>query len=139
MCDTTCADCSGPGADECTRCDSARVLLGTECKPCDDIPGLRAPPNGLNDCLELCGDSKNLGINECDDGNTIDGDGCSGNCVIEAGYVCLNGTPTTPDTCVDIVPPYPTSVEIDSAFNVNITFTENVQFSKQPGVADIEL
>jgi len=26
-------------------------------------------------CTENCGDGKNLGVNECDDGNTIDGDG----------------------------------------------------------------
>lgn len=42
-----------------------------------------------------CGDSlliKNLG-EECDDGNTDNGDGCSSNCKIESGFSCA-GTPT---------------------------------------------
>jgi hypothetical protein len=28
-----------------------------------------------SDCYEVCGDGLNVGINECDDGNTISGDG----------------------------------------------------------------
>ena len=53
---------------------------------CDALPGLRTPPSGLNACLEVCGDAMDLGYNECDDGNIVDGDGCSGTCVIEGGY-----------------------------------------------------
>lgn len=30
----------------------------------------------------------NLGAHECDDGNTIDGDGCDSKCRIEPGYKC---------------------------------------------------
>ena len=26
--------------------------------------------------------------NQCDDGNNIDGDGCSRDCIIEDGYIC---------------------------------------------------
>ena len=36
-----------------------------------------------------------MGINECDDGNLIDGDGCSSTCTIEPGFEChiqANGT-----------------------------------------------
>lgn len=35
----------------------------------------------------------------CDDGNVIDGDGCSSTCQIETDYACLNGTTTTPSVC----------------------------------------
>lgn len=50
-------------------------------------------------CTEICGDGFNIGLVECDDGNMIDGDGCSSNCTIEAGWVCSDGTPTSKDNC----------------------------------------
>ena len=40
-----------------------------------------------------------MGLLECDDGNTDDGDGCSSTCTLENGYKCTGGTHTTPDTC----------------------------------------
>jgi cysteine-rich repeat protein len=36
---------------------------------------------------------------ECDDGNLIDGDGCSSNCTIEKDYSCINGSSTSPSVC----------------------------------------
>ena len=53
-------------------------------------------------CQEICGDGKNYGIYQCDDGNTVSGDGCSKLCSIETGYVCSGGTTTTKDTCTEI-------------------------------------
>ena len=35
----------------------------------------------------------------CDDGNTVDGDGCSSTCTVECGYNCSGGTATTQDDC----------------------------------------
>ena len=35
----------------------------------------------------------------CDDGNLVNGDGCSSECLIEDGYYCENGTLSNPDTC----------------------------------------
>lgn len=35
----------------------------------------------------------------CDDGNNIDGDGCSAECYVEKGYECHGGTITTRDVC----------------------------------------
>jgi cysteine-rich repeat protein len=35
------------------------------------------------ECAEVCGDGKDLGMNECEDGNSLDGDGCSSICKIE--------------------------------------------------------
>ena len=34
-------------------------------------------------CLSVCGDTSKRGNEECDDGNTIDHDGCSATCTIE--------------------------------------------------------
>eukprot|EP00961_Rhodomonas_salina_P084393 1133846-Rhodomonas_salina.1 len=42
-----------------------------------------------NLCVPVCGDSWVVeGSEECDDGNTDDGDGCSATCRAEAGYSC---------------------------------------------------
>lgn len=39
-------------------------------------------------CTEICGDGKNMGSYECDDGNVIDGDGCDHNCKKESNVIC---------------------------------------------------
>ena len=44
----------------------------------------------------VCGNGAKQGSEACDDGNVIDGDGCSANCTVEQGYVC---TGTNPSTC----------------------------------------
>jgi fibro-slime domain-containing protein len=35
-------------------------------------------------CTPICGDGIEVGAEQCDDGNTVDGDGCSSDCEIEA-------------------------------------------------------
>lgn len=53
-------------------------------------------------CTEKCGDGLDFGKYQCDDGNTIDGDGCSSLCAIETGYTCKGGTPSRRDVCKEI-------------------------------------
>lgn len=36
----------------------------------------------MKSCVEVCGDGKNFGMLQCDDGNQVDGDGCSKTCQI---------------------------------------------------------
>lgn len=48
--------------------------LGLLCQGCPGMP--------------LCGDSYMDPGEECDDGNTVDGDGCASACELEAGYAC---------------------------------------------------
>jgi cysteine-rich repeat protein len=38
-------------------------------------------------------------IDECDDGNTDDGDGCSSTCYVEAGYKCTLVKKNYPMVC----------------------------------------
>ncbi|MFW6087007.1 MAG: DUF4215 domain-containing protein, partial [Myxococcota bacterium] len=52
-------------------------------------------------CMSTCGDGSILpgpGQEECDDGNTRDGDGCSSDCNIEDGWECSIETEELPDT-----------------------------------------
>ena len=45
---------------------------------------------GQTKCLEVWGDSIRVGVEQCDDGNTVSSDGCSSTCKIESGWVCSN-------------------------------------------------
>lgn len=71
-----------------------------------------------------------MGALECDDGNTISGDGCNSRCKIEPGYNCTGGTSHTKDTCYKLSP---VTVEVfgneveNPAF-ITIKFSENVIF-----------
>jgi cysteine-rich repeat protein len=42
----------------------------------------------FDSCPTLCGDGSVAGPEACDDGNTVDGDGCSSSCQIEPGFAC---------------------------------------------------
>ncbi|MEM8607394.1 MAG: DUF4215 domain-containing protein [Myxococcota bacterium] len=47
----------------------------------------------------VCGDGIQDPSEQCDDGNTADGDGCSSLCTIEVAAVCGDGTVTPPEQC----------------------------------------
>ena len=113
------------------------MLLDSRCLPCEAVEGMRTPPSGLNDCLEVCGDARNLGLNACDDGNIEDGDGCSGTCAQEPGFLCSGGSLSAPDTCVDIVAPSLKAVQVEGGtLAVTLLFSEPVRFSRQPLASD---
>lgn len=57
-----------------------------------------------NIILEICGDGRNMGILECDDGNLLDGDGCSSICNVEPNYVCTGGDFSHCDICHSTLP-----------------------------------
>ena len=54
-------------------------------------------------CSEICGDGKRFVLG-CDDGNTVDGDGCSSKCQVESGFFCAGGSPSNKDTCSKSTP-----------------------------------
>jgi cysteine-rich repeat protein len=79
-----CDDGNSRGGDGCTDCNIDRRYF------CEGLPG----ETSKCDKLPVCGD----GVREwkkgerCDDGNIINGDGCSSVCVVEPGYICTNFT-----------------------------------------------
>lgn len=93
-----CDDGNLRNGDECTSrclanasCGNGEVERGEECEPpnkgsCDESCHLPAAPECGNGELESyvleLGDVTIPIVEECDDGNTIDGDECSGNCVV---------------------------------------------------------
>jgi cysteine-rich repeat protein len=56
---------------------------------------------GNGDSCAICGSgTRPFGSSkQCDDNNTVDGDGCSSLCRIECGYQCTGGSSEHPDTC----------------------------------------
>lgn len=125
-CDAACKTCKGPSNANCTACSEGHTTMGVgegdtvTCRTCPT--GYRLQEHGK--CREVCGDGLNLGEHECDDGNSLNGDGCSSECKVESGFKChsLSGGP---DHCVDIVPPK-ASLSVKKGTDLTVTFNEDV-------------
>ena len=70
-----CVDVAAPGTGYTCSCDSGYFAVQGSCRP------------------NNCGDSRRDSNEDCDDGNTIQSDGCSRDCVTENGYTCTSGQP----------------------------------------------
>lgn len=57
-------------------------------------PGYECPTPGIL-CDKICGNGKKDGTEQCDDGNSVSGDGCSSSCIIEYKYKCNGYGPGT--------------------------------------------
>ena len=82
-------DLYGPGiSDELVSVQEAWFAVGV-----GGVPDARPAP--------VCGDDELEGEEECDDGNTVDGDGCDSSCVVEPDPVCGDGEVNGTDACDD--------------------------------------
>ncbi len=103
VCTTTM--CGNKIAEGSEQCDDMNNVTGDGCSPFCRLEPVCAAGGGA--CATACGDGlivdddKLPGPNqqECDDGNTISGDGCSKDCKIEPGYTCTD-TPVKPNPLV---------------------------------------
>ena len=89
---TTCGDGVQEGAELCDL-DGDNGLFygdGLGCsRTCTPEPMCRPAGGGpTGACTTYCGDGMIVGSETCDDGNTLDGDGCSSACAVEAGFTC---------------------------------------------------
>jgi fibro-slime domain-containing protein len=85
-----CDDGNAVGGDGCSA-DCTVIESGFTCPNVNGSGGpcVPAPAN-------VCGDGVVAGNEQCDDGNTNSGDGCSSTCAVETGYTCLTaGAPCT--------------------------------------------
>lgn len=100
-CDTTCGRetgfaCGTPGAACALTTCGDRIVEGDE--TCDDGPNdvpfdscfqcVQEPACDGGECEAVCGDGLRFDSEGCDDGNDINGDGCSSRCTVEAGFRC---------------------------------------------------
>lgn len=82
-------DSDNDGTDDVVECTNPAA--------CEDTDG-----DGTPDYQDVCGDGRaSVPANEaCDDGNAINGDGCSDTCTVESGYDCPpSGNCTDIDEC----------------------------------------
>ncbi len=101
---------SGSATFDLARIRSTYCGDGTIDAPYENCDPL-APGNGPGgcdvDCFSVCGDGMLEGLEQCDDGNQTDGDGCSSTCQtgvcgngsIEPGEQCDDGNTTNGDGC----------------------------------------
>ena len=99
VCDEDLRESCSVCADDCCPCGDGVCTVGEQCGVCPE------------DCCPSCGDGV-LDVGEgCDDGNNVDGDGCSkgcsdedgeatcGNGYLELGEVCDDGNTDAADGC----------------------------------------
>ena len=79
-------------------------------------------------CDEICGDGLLFEL-DCDDGNSIDGDGCSSSCSVEIGFNCSGGSTTSASVCN-----YAGSVDLYvlTAYKIPVSNSVNFTFSISP-------
>ena len=136
-CNPNCLTCSGPTANNCTVCQPFLIPKkenkDLECIKCENIKGYytkRDPVTKERGCVEICGDGIRI-EHECDDGNLIDGDGCSKDCKVEEGFNCEGGSIYSEDICKDgKAPILALSISIDSKGKLSnkIHFDSNEEF-----------
>ena len=87
---------------------SATLALALFFAACDDGGEVSVPADAANgdvgrmdSSLPACGNNRLETGEDCDDGNTANGDGCSSTCQSETGPVCGNGTREGDEACDD--------------------------------------
>jgi fibro-slime domain-containing protein len=79
----TCDDTNTTAGDGCGA--SCTVELGWTCTP---VATGDHTYKSVCENTTTCGDKKITGAETCDDGNTVDTDGCNGSCQLQTGWVC---------------------------------------------------
>lgn len=76
----------------CSVSDCAACCFSTVCTDCNTGFALGVE-DGSTCVVDTCGDGKNgdAAVGICDDGNNVDGDGCSSTCAVESGWTCTLG------------------------------------------------
>ncbi|CAK94557.1 unnamed protein product (macronuclear) [Paramecium tetraurelia] len=94
ICDKQCKECES-NPQNCTSCRFLQ-LSSQRCKLCESKQGYYSDYS-INTCYTKCGDSIVADSEQCDDGNQINGDGCSNKCLIEKKFICQNDVCITPN------------------------------------------
>lgn len=89
---------------------------GSGCsKTCTQEPTCRDAAGVTTACTTRCGDANVDPGEECDDGNGVDGDGCSAACTLEGGFTCM--PMAKPDT-------QPCSTGVGECLNLPVTYRD---------------
>ena len=132
-CDPKCIGCKGPTTEDCISCQPWAFTLSIvnselkKCVDCEEVRGLLTKEDELTKerrCEEICGDGITVGwSHECDDGNLINGDGCSSLCIVEEDFVCSGGNTQSPHICKNTKSPILTfNLAYSNLLNHKFTF-----------------
>lgn len=96
-----CAQCPSKTFKQTNRCQDCQNY----CLNCSSLSSCKQCERGFDlingNCVEICGDGRKF-TQACDDGNKVDGDGCSSVCTVESGYICQGGSSISTDICQKI-------------------------------------
>jgi len=111
-CDGRCillASCAEQAPSDCgTQLLTKRALPTSTLVEMSCVAGGRVVNTTGSRCMPICGDGQLVPVDhlpltsrleQCDDGNSVNGDGCSADCQVEAGFVCTGGHAGGPDAC----------------------------------------
>jgi fibro-slime domain-containing protein len=83
---TVCGDKIPEGTEQCDDTATGDTDLPFDgCYHC-----IKEPDCTAGACKSACGDGQRFGDENCDDGNTYNGDGCSSTCKFEVGFDCID-------------------------------------------------
>jgi len=96
-----CDDGNVVSGDGCSStCQSECASLGAACAMDAQCCSLSCA-SGVCVTVAVCGDGVMAGAETCDDGNNVNGDGCSATCQVENGYTCTGSPSTCTAICSD--------------------------------------
>ena len=104
-CDNGSISGTGGWASDCTSITAGWVCSGgssTSADTCTQCGAGYYQNDATNPTIWVthCGDSKRVGSEKCDDGNTTPNDGCSSDCTsIDSDWICSGGSSSSADTC----------------------------------------
>jgi fibro-slime domain-containing protein len=101
--ETRCGDGVKEGSEPCDDTDTSTGAVDKPfdgCYKCALEPKCGTATSAVGKCVSACGDGIMLssGEEQCDDGNTVDGDGCGSTCYIEPGFNCTSVFDTPPSS-----------------------------------------
>lgn len=117
-----CSICVMFGCVDCSAVDVCRVCT----------TGFTLNP-ATQQCDEICGDGI-LFVLPCDDGNAIDGDGCSSTCQVETNYSCVGGDATFRSVCSYN---QPIQMDLVSSLKQPLSNSIKMSFTLKPPLSDL--
>lgn len=140
-CHSSCLYCIGPADTQCTTCDNLHFFWKGLCYSCRNdqanFDNSRFEEKGGR-CWEKCGVGGKLsivdipeglgGYKACDDGNLVNGDGCTSSCTVERNFNCIGGGESKKDFCYTLKKPVADIIPINNNDRFQISFSKMVNF-----------
>lgn len=138
-CNDACLTCER-NENKCTSCQNGKYLSDKgKCDLCETFWKNAMIKGSSGACLEARGDGMNFGMHQCDDKNSVDGDGCSKEGLVEKDYKCTGGFPYSKDNCTYI----PTElIEVKANFHNDLIlkFSRPIMFTNGTiGLEDLKV